>query len=203
MSVTRLILVRHTEPDASAHGRCYGSLDVDLSPVGRSHADALGAALSSFGVHALYSSPLRRALETARLIGAHLGLEPRVRPDLRELDFGELEGRTYEEIAASEPALWRTWMETPTAVRFPGWESYADLRARVAKALEEIREQHSGSVVALVAHGGVNRALLAPALGLRDDEIFVIPQNYGAVSVVDWHVDSAVVHSVNADLPTP
>ena len=203
MSGTRLILIRHAEPDTSAHGHCYGSLDVDLSPEGRSHADALGAVLSSFGVHVLYSSPLRRALETARLIGAHLGLEPRVRPDLRELDFGELEGRTYEEIAASEPALWRTWMETPTAVRFPGGESYADLRARLAKALEEIRAEHSGSVVAVVAHGGVNRALLAPALGLRDDEIFAIPQSYGGVSVVDWLADAAVAHSVNADLLIP
>ena len=203
MSGTRLILIRHAEPDTSAHGRCYGSLDVELSPEGRSHADALGAALSSFGVHVLYSSPLRRALETARLIGAHLGLEPRVRPDLRELDFGELEGRTYEEIAANKPALWRTWMETPTAVSFPGGESYADLRARVANALEEIRAKHSGSVVALVAHGGVNRALLAPALGLRDDEIFAIPQNYGGVSVVDWLADAAVAHSVNADLLIP
>jgi alpha-ribazole phosphatase/probable phosphoglycerate mutase len=198
--VTRLVLARHTEPEKGAHGRCYGSLDVDLSAEGRSHADALGAALSSFGVHVLYSSPLRRALETAGHIGAHLRLEPRVHPDLRELDFGELEGRTYDEIAASEPALWRTWMETPTAVCFPGGESYADLRARVAGALEEIRAQDSGSVVALVAHGGVNRALLAPALGLRDDEIFVIPQNYGAVSVIDWLGDEAVVHSVNADL---
>ena len=133
----------------------------------------------------------------------HLGLEPRVRPDLRELDFGELEGRTYEEIAANKPALWRTWMETPTAVSFPGGESYAHLRARLAKALEEIRAEHSGSVVAVVAHGGVNRALLAPALGLRDDEIFAIPQNYGGVSVVDWLADAAVAHSVNADLLIP
>ena len=203
MSVTRLILVRHAEANTSAHGRCYGSLDVDLSPEGRSHADALGAVLSSFGVHVLYSSPLRRALETARLIGAHLGLEPLVRPDLRELDFGELEGRTYDDIATSEPALWRTWMETPTAVCFPGGESYADLRTRVANVLQEIRAQHSGSVVALIAHGGVNRSLLAPALGLRDGEIFAIPQDYGGVSVIDWRDDAAVVQSVNADLVRP
>jgi alpha-ribazole phosphatase len=197
---TRLIIVRHPEPDASAHGRCYGRLDVALSASGRKHAEDIGRAIASLGVEAVYASPLRRSLETARLVGERLGLEPRERPDLRELDFGELEGRTYDEIAASEPALYRRWMETPTAVRFPRGESYADLHARVGNVLAQIRQAHPDSVVALVAHGGVNRVLLAIALGLRGDEVFGIEQNYGGVSVVDWFEEAAVVHVVNADL---
>jgi alpha-ribazole phosphatase len=197
---TRVVIVRHAEPDASAQGRCYGRLDVGLSASGRKHAKDLGNAIASLGVEAMYASPLRRSLETARLVGKRLGLEPQVRPDLRELDFGELEGRTYDEIAASEPALYHTWMETPTAVRFPGGESYADLHARVGNVLARIRQDHPDSVVAVVAHGGVNRVLLAIALGLRGDEIFGIEQGYGRVSVVDWSEEAAVVHVVNADL---
>ena len=197
---TRLVIVRHAEPDASAHGRCYGCLDVGLSASGRKHAEDLGNAIASLGVEAVYASPLRRSLETARLVGKRLGLELRVRPDLRELDFGELEGRTYDEIAAGEPALYRTWMETPTAVRFPGGESYADLHERVGNVLARIRQDHPDSVVAVVAHGGVNRVLLAVALGLRGDEIFGIEQDYGRISVVDWSEEAAVVHVVNADL---
>ena len=200
MSTTRIILVRHTEPEASALGRCYGRLDVDLSESGRRHADGVGAALAEFGVQVLYSSPLRRAEEAARLIGARLELEPRVHAGLAEIDFGELEGRTYDEIAASEPALYRLWMERPTAVRFPGGESYSDLSARVSDALAEIRGEHSGSVVAVVAHGGVIRAMLAPALGLRGDDVFAIPQEYGGVSIVDWSGATALVRVVNADL---
>ena len=73
MTTTRVILVRHTEPEPGARGRCYGRLDVDLSDGGRRHADALGTALGSFGVEALFSSPQCRALETARFIGARLG----------------------------------------------------------------------------------------------------------------------------------
>jgi ribonuclease H / adenosylcobalamin/alpha-ribazole phosphatase len=194
------MFVRHTEPEARAVGRCYGRLDVDLSEDGRRHARALGTALVGFGVQALYSSPLRRGRDTARLIGAQLELEPRVHAGLVEIDFGELEGRTYDEIAASEPALYRLWMERPTAVRFPGGESYAELRGRAADVLAEIRAEHVDSVVAVVAHGGVIRAMLAPALGLGDDELFAIPQDYGGVSIVDWSGESALVQVVNADL---
>jgi alpha-ribazole phosphatase len=200
VSATRVIFVRHAEPDASALGRCYGRLDVELSEEGRRHAGALGTALAGFSVRALYSSPLRRAEETARLIGARLDLEPRIHPGLTEIDFGELEGRTYDEIAASEPELYRLWMERPTTVRFPGGESYAELSARVGDVLAEIRREHGGSVVAVVAHGGVIRAMLALALGLRDDEVFKIPQNYGGISIVDWSGDTARVRVVNADL---
>lgn len=200
MTTTRVILVRHTEPEPGARGRCYGRLDVDLSDGGRRHADALGTALASFGVEALFSSPQRRALETARFIGARLDLEPTEHAGLAEIDFGEFEGRTYEEIAASEPALYRAWMDTPTAVRFPGGESFSDLRARVLAALAEIRAAHSGSVVALVAHGGVIRAVLATALALPDEEIFGLPQDYGGVSIVDFSIAGAAVQAVNADL---
>ena len=186
MSATRVIFVRHAEPDASALGRCYGRLDVELSEERRRHAGALGTALAGFSVRALYASPLRRAEETARLIGARLDLAPRIHPGLTEIDFGELEGRTYDEIAASEPELYRLWMERPTTVRFLGGESYAELSARARDVLAEIRREHGGSVVAVVAHGGVIRAMLALALGVRDDEMFKIPQDYGGVSIVDW-----------------
>jgi broad specificity phosphatase PhoE len=181
-------------------GRCYGSLDVGLSQDGWRHAEALGRALSPLGMQALYTSGLRRALETAHSIATPLGLSACVHPELRELDFGEWEGRSYDEIAAAEPALYRAWMESPTTARFPGGESYAELRARVLRALAEIRQRHAGLVIAVVAHGGVTRVALATALDMRDDEIFQLDQVYGGVSVIDWLADTAVVRLVNADV---
>jgi alpha-ribazole phosphatase len=197
---TRLVLVRHAEPDESVRGRCYGSLDVGLSQEGRRHAEALGTALAPLGMQAVYSSGLRRALETAKSIAAALDLRARVHPELRELDFGEWEGRSYDEIAAAEPALYRGWMDDPTTIRFPGGESYADLRARVLRVLAEIRARHARSIIGIVAHGGVTRVVLATALDLRDDEIFQLDQDYGGVSVIDWLADTAVVRLVNADV---
>jgi broad specificity phosphatase PhoE len=138
--VTRIVLVRHAEPAASVRGRCYGSLDVELSPRGRRQAGALARALGPLA--AVYSSPRRRALETARALG-----EPIVVDALREIDFGELEGHAYEEIERERPELFARWMTAPTTVRFPGGESYAELRDRVRQALADIRAR--GAVASL------------------------------------------------------
>ena len=171
--MSRLVLVRHCEPEEDARGRCYGSLDVGLSDDGRRHALELAARVSADDV---WTSPRRRARETA----APLSASPFVDEDLRELDFGEFEGRTYDEIAASEPELYREWMETPTRVRFPGGESWADLKMRAVPALERI----SGDAV-VVTHGGVIRAALSEWLAIPDEAIFRISLGYGGITVFD------------------
>ena len=189
--MSRLVLVRHAEPEEDARGRVYGTLDVGLSPAGREQARRLAEVLPRLPVH---SSPRRRALETARA----LGVEPVVDPDLREIDFGELEGRRYEEIERTEPELFRAWMQTPTEVRFPGGESYADLRVRALRALESIRRRQVCAVV--VTHGGVVRAGLAAWLEMPDAAIFRLAQDYCGVSVVDWIDETPLVRAVNARL---
>jgi alpha-ribazole phosphatase len=197
---TRLVLVRHEQPDDSSLGRCYGRLDVPLSAEGRRRSEELGAALGSMAPAAVYSSPLRRSLDTAAAVAAPCGLVPVADERLREIDFGELEGRTYDEVRAERPELYRAWMETPTQVRFPGGESFAGLRARVLAAAAEIRREHAETTVAAVAHGGVVRVVLADALGLADEAIFRIGQSHGGVSVVDWIDGEPVVRLVNAVL---
>ena len=203
VDATRLLLVRHAESDRAAHGRCYGRLEVDLSPEGRRQAGELAAALGELSLAAVYSSPLSRALDTARPIALAHGLEPAVDDDLREIDFGELEGLTYEEIEAGRPEVFRAWMETPTSVRFPGGESFADLRARVLRAAGAIRERHAGEAAAIVAHGGVVRVVVADALGLADSAVFRLDQAYCGLSVVDWVGGVPVVRVVNAVLYSP
>ena len=94
-------------------------------------------------------------------------------------------------------------METPTAVRFPGGESFADLRARVLAAIVAIRERHAGEAAAVVAHGGVVRVVLADALGLADDAVFRLDQAYGGLSIVDWLGETPVVRAMNVVLYSP
>ena len=195
--MSRLILVRHAEPQEDARGRCYGSLDIGLSEAGREHAGRLALRLASVECEAVYSSPRVRALETAAAIAAVFGLAPAVDEGLRELDFGELEGRTYDEIAASEPELYRAWMTTPTKVRFPGGESFADLKARSVAALERIRRLHEHAIV--VTHGGVLRAGIAAWLSMPDEAIFRLDQRYCGVTIVDWLDDEPLVRLLNGD----
>jgi alpha-ribazole phosphatase len=195
--VSRLILIRHAEPQEDARGRCYGSLDIGLSTAGREHARRLAERLARVEYEAVYSSPRVRARETADAIGLAHGLAPVVDEGLRELDFGELEGRTYDEIAASEPELYRAWMTTPTEIRFPGGESFADLKARSLVALERIRRLHESAIV--VTHGGVLRAGVAAWLSMPDEAIFRLDQRYCGVTIVDWLDGEPLVRLLNGD----
>jgi alpha-ribazole phosphatase len=198
--MTRLLLIRHAEPDENARGRCYGRLDVGLSPTGLASAERLAESLRPVQLDAVYVSPRLRAVQTANALGGSRIVDDR----LRELDFGQFEGRTYDEIEREQPEFFRSWMKTPTLVQFPGGESYAELRERVAAAVDEIVAANNERTIALVSHGGVIRAALAVALDLADDRAFALDVGYARVSVVDWFDGTRVVRLVNgvsADLP--
>jgi alpha-ribazole phosphatase len=192
----RIILIRHGEVEEPFRNRIYGRLDPDLSAAGRAQAEGLAVALTAVPLEAIFSSPARRALETAAPLARRLEVEVTVHPGLREVDFGEWEGLTFEEVEQRDPELYRTWMAQPPETRFPGGESYAQLKARAQAALGEIRTEAAASAV--VAHGGVNRVILADALGLADKNVFRLDQPLGAVSVIDWIEGVPIVRALNA-----
>jgi alpha-ribazole phosphatase len=196
--ITRLLLIRHAQPDEEARGRCYGTLDVGLSTRGQRRAQLLARTLDRIPLAAVYSSPSARALDTARPLAAAHQLTPTVEDALREIDFGELEGRSYDDIQAAYPDLYRCWMETPTRVEFPGGESYTQLRTRALAALETIRACHRGELAAIISHGGILRAMLADCLRIPDEAMFRLDQSYGALSIIDWLDVSPLVRVVNA-----
>lgn len=200
-----MVFVRHGQPEPESRGRCYGRLDVALSPEGVRESEALGATLAAVRLSAVYTSPRRRARSTAEAICAGRSSPPVADDRLCELDFGTFEGRTYAEIEREEPEFFRRWMTEPTAVTFPGGESYGVLRARVASAVAEFRRDHEGETIAVVAHGGPVRAALAEVMSLPDERLFAVDVGYCRVSVVDWFGGDGIVRVLNgvgADLPT-
>jgi alpha-ribazole phosphatase len=195
---TRMLLIRHAQPEEDARGHCYGRLDIGLCARGQRRAQLLARTLDRIPLTAVYTSPSTRTLETAAPLAAAHQLTPSVDHALREIDFGEFEGRSYDEIQAVYPDIYRSWMETPTLVEFPGGESYTQLRERALAALEAIRARHNGEVAAIVSHGGILRAMLADCLHMPDEAIFRIDQSYGALSIIDWLDGSPLVRVVNA-----
>jgi broad specificity phosphatase PhoE len=186
---SRLILVRHAEPDDAVRGRCYGSLDIGLSPTGVAQAKRVVAELANTSIDAAYSSPRIRATQTI----AALPVPTTVVPDLREIDFGAFEGMTYEDAEAKHPDIYRCWMETPTEVAFPGGERYADVKRRVRDAAARIRATHAGGCALLVAHGGTIRSLLAEALRMADEDLFRIDIAHASISVLDAFPDGTPI----------
>jgi broad specificity phosphatase PhoE len=157
--LARLILIRHGESVANAERRFTRGPHEPLSPRGREEALARARRLArEFDPVALYSSPFVRALETSRIVGRVLGLEPIVVDELREQDFGELRGELYEVLRG--PRREDRWRFRP-----PGGETLEEVFARAGPALDAIAEQHLGLEVVVVSHGGVMAALQGWAAG--------------------------------------
>ncbi|HEY4026624.1 MAG TPA: histidine phosphatase family protein [Candidatus Dormibacteraeota bacterium] len=197
----RLYLVRHGAPAEWSAGRCCGRTDVPLSAAGLASADRLAAAFAAAGVDAVYSSPRRRATETASRIASAAGTDVSCLDGLAEIDFGAFEGRAFQEIAAASPELYDRWMSEPAAVRFPGGESYADVKLRATAALREIISRHGGARLVAVAHAGSIRAILGAVLEIPDHAIFRLDVALASVSVVDWMGEVPVVRGINLDAP--
>ncbi len=135
--------------------RIQGQIDVELNATGLNQAAAAGSWLRTAGISALYSSDLRRAWATARVIGAALGLVPVAVPELRERRYGIFEGLTYDEARARFPDGYAAFARRDTDYSFDGGESLRQMAARVTGKLEEIATAHPGRNVAVVLHGGV------------------------------------------------
>jgi uncharacterized phosphatase len=156
-AITTLVLVRHGETDWNAEGRLQGQRDIPLNATGLQQAAWCAARLAKDPDRwqVVVSSPLARARDTAAIIAKHLRLpQPQLLPALKERNYGQGEGRTWEEIRAF----------FPTGV--PDAESSADLGERMLRALERVRETHAGRRVVVVSHGGaINAALAALSAG--------------------------------------
>ncbi len=158
---TRIVLVRHGETDWNRENRFQGHADPPLNDLGRSQALVLAGHLASEPFAAAYTSPLRRAVETAAILARELGLDPIETASLKEVDVGSWSGLTRDEVEARFPTGYERWLEYGH-----GWddgESYDELGARVSSELLRIGELHRGQRVLAVTHGGPIRSALAVA----------------------------------------
>jgi broad specificity phosphatase PhoE len=152
--MTELYLVRHGETEWNAARRIQGRTDIPLNDTGRAQARQAAELLARRRWQGVYTSPLGRAHETARIIADRLGLAGVTDIDaLVERDYGEAEGMGFDEIEALYPE----------GVRAPGQETREEVAARVVPALLELAERHPGERLVIVSHGGAIRAVLQTA----------------------------------------
>jgi alpha-ribazole phosphatase len=194
---TLIYLLRHGEVMHAATRRFIGHLDVPLSPHGEQQCAAQAERLRRLPLSAVYCSDLARARRSGEIIGAPHGLVPVVVPALREMAMGRWDGLTAKEIQAREPAAFAEWMASVGQFAFPEGESVPDLVARAWPAFDALVAARAGESIAVVAHGGTNRALLCRALGLPLGRLLSFGQDYAALSVVERDDDRWALQRVN------
>lgn len=161
--MARILLVRHA-PTPETGDRLTGRTPgVSLGGQGRKDAEAAAAALAGLEVAAVYTSPIERTLETARIIARPHGLSPIADQGLIEIDFGAWEGRTFE--ALKETRLWKTVQRRPSRVQFPDGESFVSAQVRAVEATERIAGAHPGQAAVAVSHCDVIKLVLSHFLG--------------------------------------
>jgi len=180
-----IYLLRHGEVEGASTRRFIGHLDVPLSAEGERQCAAQAERLRATKLTAVFSSDLGRSRRSAEIIGAPHGLIPNVVPALREMDMGRWDGLTASQIREREPEAFADWMARIGEFPFPEGESVPDLLARVAPAFDAIVAAHAGRPIAIVAHGGPNRALLCRALGLPLARLLAFGQDYAALSILE------------------
>ena len=159
--MTRLLLARHGETDWNREQRFQGHADPPLNQTGRAQAVDLSVALAAEPLAAIYSSPLRRALETAEIVAAAHGQEPVTVDALKEVDVGAWQGLTRADVEERYPDQFARWLDHVDGFGFADGESYEQLGARVIPALLDLAAIHPGERILAVTHGGPIRTALA------------------------------------------
>lgn len=166
--MTRLLLIRHGANDAHKEGVLIGwTPGVHLNQEGRAQAEALARRLAPVEIAAMYASPLERTLETAEIVAAPHDLPVVVREDLGEVRLGRWTGQPLEKLRKRR--LWRKVQFVPSAMRFPGGESFQEVQARIVAEVEHLCSEHPEQTIAIVSHADVLKAVVAYTIGLHLD----------------------------------
>jgi alpha-ribazole phosphatase len=195
---TRVYLMRHGEVANDGEKRYNGHIDVDITMKGVEQMHRLAGLLEGEDITAVYSSDLIRSVRGAEIISKRVGISYTPLPELRERSVGAWEGLTAEEIKERFPEQYAAWRKDLLHYRPPGGECLVDVSARVLPVFKRLVASHQEQEIAMLLHGGVNRVILAEALGMEPLNLFRIEQAFGALNIIDIYDDgTAVVKLLN------
>jgi len=195
---TRFLLLRHGQTELSVHRRYSGRGNPPLTELGREQAAAAAAYVAGMeGISAVISSPLQRALDTAKAAASALGLDVAVDDDLIETDFGAWEGLTFREAAERDPELHGRWLGD-TSVAPPGGESFDSVTHRIRRARNRIIAEHGATTVLVVSHVTPIKTILRQALDAGPGILYRLHLDLASLSIAEFFGDGgSAVRLVN------
>jgi len=184
--MVKIILIRHGETDWNKQQIFRGRMDVALNEVGFAQARAVQEALKDVQIDGLYSSPLSRAFETAKILRERRTCEVEIEEGFIDINFGKWQGLSHQKVKEEYKDLYEMWITKPQMVTFPEGESLEQVCRRSGDALEKVIKKYLGGTLAIVSHRVLNKVLLCTILGLELSHFWYIKQDTCAINRFEY-----------------
>jgi probable phosphoglycerate mutase len=195
--MTSIYLVRHGQTAWNKEEIFRGRTDVPLDETGLKQAELAGQYFKGMEIHAIYSSPLSRAWQTAQKIAQIQTVKVEPLGGILDMSFGDWEGHAHQEIRKMDNETYRQWVESPHLVKLPGGESLDDVRGRAMAALEEVLRKHSEKTIVLVSHRVVCKVMICAILGLDNSHFWQIAQDTTAINLIQYKKGKYILSLMN------
>ena len=196
--MSRLLLVRHGISGHNIDYRMAGCRsDIDMAAGGYRQVEQLRDRLAGEKIDAVYSSDMKRALATAEVLSENHDVEIIPCPELREIDYGEVEGLTFEQISQQFPDVAELIRQYDPKIQFPGGESFREFAARVGKFADRLKKHVSSETILVTAHGGTVRTLVCQLLGIGLEHWRQIRIDNASLTIIDTNPGGAIISLLN------
>jgi len=189
--------VRHGITESNNARQFAGHTDVELNATGHKQAERLRDRLADNKIDAIYSSDLKRALVTAEIISAGHKLDIVTCPELREINYGDIEGLTFEKINRLYPEVAESLTNFRPQLSFPGGESFEEFTERACKFLDRLKRHTPSQTILIVSHGGLLRVLVCHLTGVKLTHWRLLHFDNASLSIVETHSQTATINLLN------
>lgn len=195
--MTKVYVVRHGQTAWNLEEVFRGRADIPLDETGKKEVHLAGEALKDETLHAVFSSPLSRSMETAENIAKFQNINVTPLEAIIDISYGQWEGKPLVEVQEKFPDLYALWLEEPHKVRFPEGESLEEVRERTMDALDKLVAKHQNEAIALVAHRVPNKVICCALLGIDNSNFWRIQQDTASTNLFTYTDGQWIVSFLN------
>jgi len=195
--MTKVYVVRHGQTAWNLEEVFRGRMDIPLDETGKKEVHLAGEALKDQTLHAVYSSPLSRSMETAENIAKFHDLPVTPLEAIIDISYGDWEGVSLQKVREKFPELYELWLQEPHKVRFPNGETLNEVRLRTLGAIENLVAKHHKETIALVAHRVPNKVICCALLGLDNSHFWRIQQDTASTNLFVYKNEQWIVSFLN------
>lgn len=195
--MTTLLLVRHGETELKSSERYWGHTDVKLGTLGMEQVEKLRDLLATEKIDIIFSSNLKRASKTAEIIASRHNAKIIICAELREVNFGDIEGLTFNEVTQRYPEVAKSWIDGNLELKYPGGESLGEFAKRVTSFTRRLKNVTPEQTALIVAHSGTLRLLMCHLMGIGPQNWWRFRLDFASLSVMETSNRGAILVTLN------